>query len=114
MSQMLPSELSARVTRLSDETLMLVVDAFRAGVREGTDAARDRVVQQLGAYCQSLLTELEGHHDSIATPEDVTFFHELYLSAPKSPIVAAHFGAAADAIERVKAKLRRLGWRGGA
>lgn len=106
MNQILPPELTERVRRLSDEALVLVLDAFR----EGRKAATTTVTGQLGSFCNTLLAELEQQHDSLG-PEDVEPFERNYGGAGSSPVVTAHFGGAADSIERMKDELRRLGWR---
>jgi hypothetical protein len=106
MNQMLSPELSERVRRLSDESLVLVLEAFR----EGRKAATTTVTGQLGGFCNVLLGELEQHHDSL-TPEQVEQLEANYDGARPSPVVTAHFGGAADMVERMKGELRRLGWR---
>lgn len=106
MNQVLSPELSERVRRLSDEALVLVLDAFR----EGRNVATDKVTGRLGSFCQALLAELEQHHDSL-TPAQVEQLAETYGGVGPSPVVTAHFGGAADAVERMKGELRRLGWR---
>lgn len=101
-NQVLSPELAERVRRLSDEALVLVLDAFR----EGRHAATSR----LGSVCQALLAELERHYDSL-TPEQIEQLEETYEGTGPSAVVTAHFGGASDAVERMKGELRRLGWR---
>lgn len=102
MNQVLPPELSERVRRHSDEALVLVLEAFRAG--------RFATAQEIGAYCQGLLAELESHYDSL-TPDAIAGLEDQYGDAGASPVIDAYFGGSADVAERIKSKLRQLGWR---
>lgn len=102
MNQVLSPELSERVRRLSDESLVIVLDAFREG--------RNATAHDLARYCQALLTELEQQHDAL-TPDMMERFDATYRESVSPPLVAAYFGASADIVERFKDELRRLGWR---
>lgn len=105
----LSRELSDRVRRLSDEALVLVLEAFNEGRRAGAE----RTAAELVSYCESLIAELERQHDEL-TPEGAKRVAAMYASAAPSPAVAAHFGGSADIALRVLGEARRLQARKGA
>ncbi|HJL20087.1 MAG TPA: hypothetical protein RMH99_30760 [Sandaracinaceae bacterium LLY-WYZ-13_1] len=103
VSPALTPELAERVGRLSDEALVLVLDAFRAGRR----AEAERIAAELSAYVDDLLEEMERTAEAVS-PSLAARMEETYRGAGLSPVVAAHFGHAADILTRVRGRIRRL------
>ncbi len=103
MSQVLSPELSERVEQLSNEALVLVLDAYREGRRLGAS----QLGEQVEALCQRILDEMEAQYDSL-TPELVERIEASFEAASPSPVVAASFGMASEAVTRIQQEIARL------
>lgn len=103
-NQTLSATLSERVRRLSDETLVVALEAYR----EGRHAGAARLGDELTAYLNELFAELEASYDDV-DPERV---EASYAGAQPSPTVAAHFGGAGDVLERIRSRVRALAKKG--
>ncbi len=104
MSTVLSPELTERTRQLSDANLVLVIDAYREGRYLGGVTAR----REVEAFVRACLEELERQYTSL-TPEAAALFEEeLHRAGAPTPLTAAHFGGAADALQQVKSELERL------
>lgn len=101
MRRVLSPELAERVRRLSDETLVAVLDAFREGRRSGAERARAEALARVDA----LLAELEARF-RVLDPERCSDLEVTYGGAA-SPLAAAHFGGAGDVLLRLRSWLER-------
>lgn len=101
--QTLSSQLAERVRHLSDETLVVVLEAFREGRQVGAARVGDELkgyLDQLHAEFERLFGEVDA--DVLARMEDN------YQNAAPSPVAAAYFGGAGDVVGRVRSRLRHL------
>jgi len=99
-------KLGHRARHLSDELLVLVLEAYREGRRDGVQWFAGELTTRLAA----MESEGERSHRRLG-PEGVERLEATYGSASGSPVVAAHFGSAAMTLADVRAIMRRL--RGG-
>jgi hypothetical protein len=99
----LSTRLTDSVQHLSDEILVVALEAFR----EGRHAGAARLGEELAAYLDQLHAELEAGYEKVS-PESVANVEASYVSARPSPVFAAHFGGAGDVLERVRVHLRKL------
>lgn len=100
----LPTELAERVRRLSDETLVLALEAYREGRRAGAA----RLNSELTEYLEQVFAELDSSFEEAKEPESMGRVEDGYATAAPSPIVAAHFGGAGDVLARVRMRLDEL------
>ena len=102
MSRTPSAELTERYGELSDALLVLLLDAFREGLRAG----EKRAAEALDADIDALLADLEKRFHALDR-EGVAVLADGYRDAEPSPLAAAYFGAAADALIRLRGKQRR-------
>lgn len=98
------AELTERVRELSDALLVLVLDAFREGRRQG----ERRVAAAVDRDVEALLAELEAQFGAL-DGADLVRLAACYEGADPSPLVAAHFGGAADVLMRLRGRHGRRG-----
>ena len=103
----LSPQLAERVRQLSDETLVIALEAFREGRRAG----ESRLGAELAEFLEQVFRELETTFGEVADG-DVPRFEQGYEGAHPSPVVAAHFGGAGDVLVRVRGRLDKLTKRG--
>lgn len=101
--QTLSSELAERVRHVSDETLVIALEAFR----EGRQVGAARVGDELKGYLDQLYAEFERLFAEVDS-EALARMEGDYENARPSPVAAAHFGGAGEVIERVRSRLGQL------
>ncbi|HHH27099.1 MAG TPA: hypothetical protein ENK57_01950 [Polyangiaceae bacterium] len=105
MSQTMSIQLAERVRQLSDETLVVVLEAYREGRRAGATG----LVGELTACLEELYGELAASYDEARSDaEAVTRVEGAYTDALPSPVFAAHFGGAGDVLSRVRARFGKI------
>lgn len=102
MAQGPSAELTERVRELSDALLVLVLDAFREGRRQGERSAAEAADHEV----EVLLSELEAQLGAFEAADHARLAGS-YTGAKPSPLAAAHFGGAADALMRLRARYAR-------
>ncbi|MBZ0120084.1 MAG: hypothetical protein K8H88_24050 [Sandaracinaceae bacterium] len=99
------ARLAERTRGLSDELLVLVLDAFTEGQRQGARRVRD----ELRASLERRRHELEARYESL-TPEDVEVMRQALGDGEgkDAAVVTARFGSAAELLIDVDRELDRL------
>lgn len=92
-----------RAHAIGGRTPELVAEVFHEGRRVGVGA----LTLSIERLCDELLRELEQSYGAL-TPELMEDIEALFRVASGSPVVAARFGGAGDAIATLREELRRL------
>lgn len=102
----LTAKLAERARGLSDELLVLVLDAFTEGKRMGGRRVRD----ELRAFVTRRRDELEASYEAL-TPEEIEQMKANWGDGEgkDAGVVSARFGTAATLLNEVREELDRLG-----
>jgi hypothetical protein len=107
MKATMPMHLLRRGQQIGDDVLALLHEAYERGHELGRVQGFEECRARVADVSLTMLVELDHEHDGI-TPAEVDDFERVYADYRPSPIVAAYYGAAADAIARLMDRVKDM------